>query len=87
MDGNIMWDIVYFELVLSYGEHDLNHVLHPRGDLARVKDRPQCLKDSMDTTRAHFNQLQSNLLEYKKKKKKLSSYRGKFLQGSIFTDG
>ena len=60
-----MWGIVYFELVLSYGEHDLNHVLHPRGNLARVKDRPQCLKDGMDTTRAHFNQLQPNLLENK----------------------
>ena len=53
----------YLEVVLSYGEHNLDHVLDARRDLAGVKDRPQCLKDSMDTTRAHLNQLQTNLLE------------------------
>ena len=59
-------DVSYFELVLSNGEHDLNHVLDPRGDLPGVKNRPQCLKDGMDASRAHFDQLQSNLLEVTK---------------------
>ena len=58
---------MYFELVLSYGEHNLDHVLYPGGDLAGVKDGPQCLKDSMNATRAHFDQLQTNLLETKYK--------------------
>ena len=58
MDVNIS----YFKLVLSYGEHDLNHVLDPRGCLPGVKNRPQRLKHGVDASRAHFNQLQTNLL-------------------------
>ena len=54
-EKNRIIDVSHFKLVLSYGEHNLNHVLDPRGDFPGVKNRPQRLKNGVDASRAHFN--------------------------------